>query len=145
MEGLREGLVSVGRTVLGAFVFTGRSRRLDIAYYWLASMLLNAVFHFVATSLGEWDSRLVGGLVAEGVLTLPFFALFARRLHDQGRSGWWALLLPPLGRCQYLRDATRELPRLRSAVAGTRLLASGAYRFSILVHGDAHYAWNHRF
>jgi len=37
---------------------------------------------------------LVAKLVLGLLLSIPFFALFARRLHDQNRSGWWAMILP---------------------------------------------------
>lgn len=31
--------------------------------------------------------------VVTGLFVIPLFALFVRRLHDQDRSGWWAMLL----------------------------------------------------
>jgi len=96
MGGLREAIASVHATILSTFVFTGRSRRFDFANYWLASILLAAALHVVAGSLWGWENGLLARSVIDIVLSVPVIALFVRRLHDQGRAGWWALILPPL-------------------------------------------------
>lgn len=36
------------------------------------------------------------GTILGTLFVVPFVALFVRRLHDQERSGWWALTLLPL-------------------------------------------------
>lgn len=46
--------------------------------------------------LGSVEARTIAGLAATAPLLIPTWALIARRLHDQGRTGWWALFLPPL-------------------------------------------------
>lgn len=96
MEGLREAIASVRGTILSTFVFTGRSRRLDFANYWLASMLVAAALHLATDKLWAWESRILARSVVDIFFALPMIALFVRRLHDQGRTGWWALILPPL-------------------------------------------------
>lgn len=41
--------------------------------------------------MGWWAEAVV-----RTALSLPVFALFCRRLHDQGISGWWTLIILPL-------------------------------------------------
>jgi len=92
---LREAAASIARTISQTFAFAGRSRRLDIAYYWIAWIVAGALASAVETGLDLGSA----GIAREAVqlfATIPFFALFARRLHDQGRSGWWTFMLPPV-------------------------------------------------
>jgi uncharacterized membrane protein YhaH (DUF805 family) len=95
-ERMREGAGLVTRTIGGTFAFTGRSRRLEVAWYWLFSSLAGAAAKTVAGGWFESRDTLIAHGVIDLLLTLPWFALFARRLHDQGRSAWWVLLMPPL-------------------------------------------------
>ncbi|MEO5774212.1 MAG: DUF805 domain-containing protein [Sphingomicrobium sp.] len=94
-ETLREAFGLVARTISHTFDFAGRSRRLEIGYYWIASILVtNALIYGLAATL-RWPSSVVAKEVAQLIVAIPFFALFVRRLHDHGRSGWWlAVLLP---------------------------------------------------
>jgi uncharacterized membrane protein YhaH (DUF805 family) len=72
--------------------FTGRSRRTEVIYYWIATMLIGAVLGFtLGTILPFGPARLVVSIV-QLLLTLPIFALTVRRLHDQDRVGWGVLL-----------------------------------------------------
>jgi uncharacterized membrane protein YhaH (DUF805 family) len=84
------------RTITGAFVFSGRSRRLEVGWYWLFSMIAGGLGQIGTGELTDWEQRLITRELLGILLTLPLFALFARRLHDQGCSGWWVLFLPPL-------------------------------------------------
>jgi uncharacterized membrane protein YhaH (DUF805 family) len=86
-------------------MFKGRSRRSE---YWFIQLFL------IVTNLGAAavDLALMGGdvdrFIANGgggilgliwilVTILPALAVLVRRLHDTGRSGWWALIgLVPL-------------------------------------------------
>src|SRR4051812_32984076 len=95
-ERMREGAGLVTRTIGGTFAFTGRSRRLEVAWYWLFSSLTGAAAKAVAGGGFEARENLIADRAIDLLLTLPWFALFARRLHDQGRSAWWVLLMPPL-------------------------------------------------
>ncbi|HEX4739140.1 MAG TPA: DUF805 domain-containing protein [Allosphingosinicella sp.] len=81
------------RTIRGTFDFTGRSRRTEVAYWYIAFAVLNAAIQLaVGDSLSQPQQFAVtAGL---GLLFLvPLFALFARRVHDHSRSGWWVLAL----------------------------------------------------
>ena len=90
--------------------FSGRSRRLE---YWMFTLFLCIVifgFVFLALAMagepvdGEGPSLFAGvGLIIAILFALgifiPSLAVQVRRMHDQGRSGWWILLgfIPYLG------------------------------------------------
>jgi uncharacterized membrane protein YhaH (DUF805 family) len=97
------GLKLAWRAISGVVRFRGRSRRTELFYFWLAALLLAAILRWLADAVLpqfmdslSWREERIVEKVAGLVVWLPFFALFARRMHDQDRSGWWALALPPL-------------------------------------------------
>jgi len=74
--------------------FSGRARRKE---YWLFT-LYNIIIYVALVILGimvgflpEGGEGVFGSLYMVGVL-IPALAVFVRRLHDTGRSGWWFLL-----------------------------------------------------
>ena len=95
-EHLREGAALVRRAVAGTFDFTGRSRRLEVGWYWLSASVAGVLAQTAAEAVLDFDPALIAGQALELALLLPFYALLARRLHDQGRSGWWVLMAIPL-------------------------------------------------
>ena len=82
------------RTVAGVSDFSGRSRRTEVIYYWIASALIAIVLNFAVSTAVSFEASLLFGNALGLVLLIPMFALFVRRIHDQDRSGWWGLLLP---------------------------------------------------
>jgi uncharacterized membrane protein YhaH (DUF805 family) len=82
------------RTVTAVADFSGRSRRTEVIYYWIATTLVGVVFYFAVSTVASLKASLLFANALQLVLLVPMFALFARRLHDQDRSGWWGLLLP---------------------------------------------------
>ncbi|MFD8205164.1 DUF805 domain-containing protein [Streptomyces sp. NPDC059695] len=69
-------------------VFDGRARRKE---FWMF-VLFNAIILTVLTLVDEVIGfRLLSSLYGLAVL-LPYVGVLIRRLHDTGRSGWWALL-----------------------------------------------------
>jgi len=88
-----ENLALLKRTVAGTLDFTGRSRRTELLYYLIATALVSTVFGFALMTSLPRAASVFAALALRLVLALPLFALFARRLHDQDRSGWWALIL----------------------------------------------------
>jgi uncharacterized membrane protein YhaH (DUF805 family) len=69
--------------------FQGRSRR---SAFWFF-ILFNIIVSFVLSLI---DSVATGGLLSTLyalAVFLPSLALWVRRLHDTGKSGWWILLL----------------------------------------------------
>lgn len=82
------------RTVTGTFDFDGRSRRTEVIYYWIATLLIGLTLGFAGMVLAPLESTLWFDVLLQLILVIPMFALFVRRLHDQNRAGWWGLLLP---------------------------------------------------
>jgi uncharacterized membrane protein YhaH (DUF805 family) len=82
------------RTVTSVTDFSGRSRRTEVIYYWIATALLAVVANFAVGTAVSFQTSLLFGNALQLVLMVPMFALFVRRLHDQDRSGWFGLLLP---------------------------------------------------
>lgn len=89
------GVKLAWRAIIGVAMLNGRSRRTELFSYWLLSLLILLLAGLVGSNLPLQEQRLLIG--AAGLLVnIPVFALFARRLHDQDRSAWWMLILPPL-------------------------------------------------
>ncbi|MGM0843641.1 MAG: DUF805 domain-containing protein [Bacillota bacterium] len=77
--------------------FRGRARRMEFWIFFFINLILG-FFLALAESLfipgDNWIIDLYWLLIA-----LPFLGLVVRRLHDTGRTGWWALivLIPFIG------------------------------------------------
>ena len=82
------------RTIRKSADFSGRARRTEGAIFWIATAFLGAGAGSVIMQLLEGREAAIAHLAVQSILFVPAFALFARRLHDQDRSGWWTLLLP---------------------------------------------------
>ena len=91
----RPGLNSMGTTIARTFDFSGRSRRTEVAWFWIYSLLAGLVLRLLPDPPFVFQHKLYVELTVEFFIMSPFFALFARRLHDQNRSAWWALILFP--------------------------------------------------
>lgn len=81
-----------------AFDYSGRSTRSE--YWWaylgvgLMSALVNAVLGVIEGINGELSLFFsVIGLLVGIALGFPWIALFVRRMHDLGKSGWWLLMI----------------------------------------------------
>lgn len=127
-----------GRTIAGTFDFRGRSRRTEVVYWWLLCMVVNAVSLVTLITrapgeAGHWIGRGVGLL-----MLFPFFALFWRRLHDQDRTGWFALLLLPTILLGFLRQqrfeaVDPEAYEMRGFASGPLEWAAGGLALIVLV------------
>ena len=80
--------------------YRGRSSRTDLVAFWLvtfiaslALLLVTIILEFVAFH----DPSLTAGVqtISQWLVAIPMIALFARRLHDRGLSGWWVALCMP--------------------------------------------------
>jgi len=85
--------------------FKGRSRRTEYWFIQLFLIITNLAAAAIDLALMEGDvDRFIAnggggivGLIWILVTILPALAVLVRRLHDTGRSGWWALIgLVPL-------------------------------------------------
>ena len=83
-------------------VWEGRATRSEYWYFSLFTLLITIGLAIIDTGLGTMDEAtgqgLLGALWSLFIL-LPTIAVFVRRLHDTGRSGWWfwILLVPLIG------------------------------------------------
>lgn len=80
--------------------FKGRSRRSEYWYLQLFLVLTNLAVAVIDLALmnGDFDRFIANGgggivgLIWILVTILPALAVLVRRLHDTGKSGWWALI-----------------------------------------------------
>ncbi|MDC0911613.1 DUF805 domain-containing protein [Aquiluna sp.] len=87
--------------------FRGRSRRSEYWFIQLFLVVTNIAVAIIDLALMGWDvDRFIAnggggivGLVWILVTIVPALAVLVRRLHDTGKSGWWALVgfLPLVG------------------------------------------------
>ena len=88
------------RTVFAKYAdFSGRARRSEYWYF----VLFNFLVSLVITGIGgmifrDWLVNAFNGLYSLCVI-VPALAVLVRRLHDTGKSGWFALfaLIPVVG------------------------------------------------
>ena len=78
--------------------FTGRSTRTELLGYLVVSWVLATATNWIVIAMGmagtvSIDVGIASLSLAYLVWWLPLPALAVRRLHDQDKSGWWALLL----------------------------------------------------
>lgn len=78
------GFVEAIKTCFAKYAtFEGRARRSEYWYFCL--------FGFIVSLLLGWIP--VVGMLIGLALLLPSIAVFVRRMHDIGKSGWWYLLV----------------------------------------------------
>ena len=73
--------------------FKGRARRSELWYFILFNFVIGLVLGVLGAIIG---TNLFGEIYSLAVL-VPTVAVWVRRMHDIGKSGWWVLLcLVPL-------------------------------------------------
>jgi uncharacterized membrane protein YhaH (DUF805 family) len=74
--------------------FTGRARRAEFWWYFLANVLISIVFNIIDAVLGLGMGAGLGvlGVIYSLAVLVPGLAVGVRRLHDTDKSGWWLLL-----------------------------------------------------
>ena len=94
-------LLAHGGTQLLRFAdYRGRSTRTDLFGFWLVTFLTGGAL-LLATVILEiaafqnFSLTTSAQLTCQWLLTIPMIALFVRRLHDRGLSGWWVALGVP--------------------------------------------------
>ena len=112
-----ENLFYLRRIVTGLFDFTGRSRRSEFLVFLAAMMLVMALFSIV--NLTFFDALAVSyGKYIQFALWIPAVPLFVRRLHDQDKTGWIALIMPALLAMKVYEQAQFEAGNLLSPNLG---------------------------
>ena len=82
--------------------FEGRSRRKEYWFFALFNTLFSTILVFSDSLVGTFNEAaglgLLSGIYSLAVM-IPSLSVLVRRLHDTGRSGWWALIifLPLIG------------------------------------------------
>lgn len=83
-------------------ILEGRAQRQEYWYFILCNLVITVVLMGIDMLIGQFNELTGLGLLS-GIYTmlvmLPGLSVTVRRLHDTGRSGWWALLgiIPLLG------------------------------------------------
>lgn len=77
-------------------VFRGRARRSEFWYFVLfnviVSIVLSIIDAIIGLRIGDANVGILSSIYGLAVL-IPTIAVWVRRLHDTGRSGWWYLLI----------------------------------------------------
>jgi uncharacterized membrane protein YhaH (DUF805 family) len=78
------------RPFVDAFQFRGRSTRTEVMSFWLLGLVANAG----TLTIGDPTPPIFYAATILWPLAWawPWIPLLVRRLHDQGRNGWWALV-----------------------------------------------------
>ena len=83
-------------------VFSGRARRREYWVFVLFNCIIGVVVPFIIWFIPDTSVVTFIGVLwliyALGIV-IPSFAVFVRRLHDTGRTGWWSFigLVPLIG------------------------------------------------
>lgn len=79
------------------FNFSGRARRQEFWMFMLINFIIAAILSVLDSVLGlNFGSEQQNGMlntIYSLLVFIPTLALYVRRLHDYGKSGWWILLL----------------------------------------------------
>lgn len=119
------------RTCFAKYVtFSGRAARPEYWWFLLAVILASLVAGVLDGAMGFDTEGPVSALVSLGTF-LPLLAAAWRRLHDTGRSGWWALL--PIGGGMILMLFAATFFAISEQAGGIALGAAGLAILAIYV------------
>ncbi|ASI94320.1 DUF805 domain-containing protein [Vibrio rotiferianus] len=90
------------KVILNYTNFNGRARRQEYWYFTLVNVLVNLVMGIIDRVIGsvmQMDNFGFFGVIYALFIMIPSIAVTVRRLHDSGRTGWWALIafVPVIG------------------------------------------------
>ncbi len=90
------------KVILNYTNFNGRARRQEYWYFTLVNVLVNLVMGIIDRVIGsvmQMDNFGFFSVIYALFIMIPSIAVTVRRLHDSGRTGWWALIafVPVIG------------------------------------------------
>jgi len=89
-------MIEYYKTVLTKYAtFSGRARRSEYWYFFLANIIMSILLSIVDVSVGTFDQGSGRGLISSLyslVVLVPSIAVGVRRMHDVGKSGWFLLI-----------------------------------------------------
>ena len=88
-----ENLAHLRHIITHLLDFNGRSQRSEFVVY-LAAMFAISAVTLVLGLITSGTTEIAFDQYVQFLLWLPAIPLFVRRLHDQDRSGWWAIAMP---------------------------------------------------
>ena len=79
-------------------VFEGRARRMEYWMFTVISFLVSIVIGFCVGFVGgllglDQNVVMILSLLYSVAVLIPSLAVWVRRMHDTGRSGWWIFLI----------------------------------------------------
>ncbi|BBL91383.1 aminopeptidase [Vibrio rotiferianus] len=83
------------KVILNYTNFNGRARRQEYWYFTLVNVLVNLVMGIIDRVIGsvmQMENFGFFGVIYALFIMIPSIAVTVRRLHDSGRTGWWALI-----------------------------------------------------
>ncbi len=83
------------KVILNYTNFIGRARRQEYWYFTLVNVLINLVMGIIDRVIGsvmQMENFGFFGVIYALFIMIPSIAVTVRRLHDSGRTGWWALI-----------------------------------------------------
>ena len=102
---------SVGKCYRKFFVFKGRASKSEFWWFYLLAFLFAWPLLLAETDKRSWASILsiIYFLLSLSV-AFPLAAVWTRRMHDVGKSGWviFLIILPIIGVILLLRWATKD-------------------------------------
>jgi uncharacterized membrane protein YhaH (DUF805 family) len=79
-------------TLRATFKPSGRSNSSEVVVYYFGCLFVSILASTILSLVLEFETKRMASRIIEIALAIPAIALFARRMHDQNRSGWWVLL-----------------------------------------------------
>ncbi len=93
--------------------FKGRSSRKEFWYFMLFNFLIHLSVSIYSGIIGSEEMLAIANGLIFAALFIPRLAILVRRLHDTGKSGWFAMfgVFPPTAIVLFIFTLLRSEPR----------------------------------